>query len=840
MTRDMVGKLLCVGDALDESSSLSIARGFEVRGVPTAAACLSALDEERFDLVLIAFTLPDDRGCALRDRLQARSDLASTPILVVAEQAPASEASPLTANRGLGEIQRMLETAEAIAHLGSWRSSPGGQWPYVWSAENYRIHGISEDVAITPELFVKIVHPDDRARFVAMITAPRAGGTIHEISYRIVRPDGDVRWLHVLTQLTYGSDGALLWIEGTTQDVTDRRIAELARDAAHADVAASRDRTADILESITDGFFTIDREQRLGYFNPAMVELTGRRAEEVLGRVLWSDLPILAGDPIVRATLADAPGTCEIHDAPSNRWFNLRAFPTKEGVAVYLRDETARRQAEYERDRFFELSHDLLGVFAFDGQLRRSSPSWARATGFSPEELHDMTIAERVHADDVAITTDTLARLRDDEPVVSFENRIRCKGGGYRSIEWTAVAAATEGRAYSVGRDVTAHKSLESQLRQAQKMEAIGQLAGGIAHDFNNMLSVILGVGQILRQEINDGDPLRADVNEIISAAERAATLTRQLLAFSRKQVLKPRATDLSALLRDMEGMLRRLIGEDVELSMVLAPQAGPVLADPGQLEQVILNLAVNARDAMPGGGRLIIETRTVQVSKEYAEDHLGLQPGAYALLLVSDNGEGMTAEVRERVFEPFFTTKEPGRGTGLGLSTVHGIVAQSEGHVWIYSEPGLGTTFKIHLPLREGASTPAPQPPTIFGGGAGERVLLVEDEPLVRQFTRRALTRAGYRVIEAANGGEALLIAESHEGPIDLLLTDVVMPRMSGPALAERLQRLRPGLRTLFMSGYSQAALGDGKPLPVGIDLVEKPITLDALARKVREVLDR
>jgi PAS domain S-box-containing protein len=832
----MVGKLLCVGDALHESSTLSIARGFEVRGVPTASACLSALDEDHFDLVIIAFALPDDSGCALRDRLQARSDLATVPILVVAEKAPAPDAPPLTANKALGEIQRMLETAEAIAHLGSWRSSPGGHWPYVWSAENYRIHGVSEDVAITPELFMEIIHPDDRERFVAMLTAPRVGGTIHEVAYRIVRPDGDIRWLHVLTQLTYDSDGALLWIDGTTQDVTDRRIAEI----AHADVAASRDRIADILESITDGFFTIDREQRLGYFNPAMVELTGHSEGDVLGRVLWSDLPILAGDPIVRAILADASGTCEIHDAPSNRWFNLRAFPTKEGVAVYLREETARRQAEYERDRFFELSHDLLGVVAFDGQLRRTSPSWSRATGFTPEELHRMSVAERVHADDLAIAADALARLRKDEPVVSFENRIRCKNGGYRSIEWTSVAAAAERRVYSVGRDVTAHKNLESQLRQAQKMEAIGQLAGGIAHDFNNMLSVILGVGQILRQEINEGDPLRADVNEIISAAERAATLTRQLLAFSRKQVLKPRATDLSALLRDMEGMLRRLIGEDVELSMVLAPQAGPVLADPGQLEQVILNLAVNARDAMPGGGRLIIETRTVQVSKEYAEAHLGLQPGTYALLLVSDNGEGMTAEVRERVFEPFFTTKEPGRGTGLGLATVHGIVAQSEGHVWIYSEPGLGTTFKIHLPLREGASAQAPQPPTIFGGGAGERVLLVEDEPLVRQFTRRALTRAGYRVIEAANGGEALLIVEGHEGPIDLLLSDVVMPRMSGPALAERLQRLRPGLRTLFMSGYSQAALGDGKPLPVGIDLVEKPITLDALARKVREVLDR
>jgi two-component system, cell cycle sensor histidine kinase and response regulator CckA len=838
-----MGKLLCVGDALHASSTRPLAPGFELRSAPTAAACLTALDEERFDLVLIAFTLPDSSGCALRDHLRSRSELAATPILVTAENdpAPSTDASP-TPRTALRELQRMLETAEAIAHLGSWRSSAGGEWPFVWSAENYRIHGVAEGVVITPELFMSHVHPDDRARFTAMLSAPRVEGTIHEMAYRIVRPDGDVRCLHVLSRITYDSAGALLWVDGTTQDVTDRRAAELARDAAHADVAASRDRIADILESITDGFFTVDRQQRLGYFNPAMVELTGRRADEVQGRELFHELPLLARDPIVRATLAHPPGTCEIHDEASGRWFNLRAFPTKEGVAGYLRDETARRQAEYERDRFFELSHDLLGIVAFDGQLRRTSPSWSRATGFTAEELQRMPIADRIHADDLAVTRGAMERLRGDEPVVSYENRIRCKNGGYRSIEWTAVAAADEQRAYSVGRDVTAHKSLESQLRQAQKMEAIGQLAGGIAHDFNNMLSVILGVGQILRQEINEGDPLRADVNEIIAAAERAATLTRQLLAFSRKQVLKPRATDLSTLLREMEGMLRRLIGEDVELTMILAPQAGPVLADPGQLEQVILNLAVNARDAMPGGGRLTIETRTVQVSREYAEAHLGLQPGAYALLLVSDNGEGMTAAVRERVFEPFFTTKEPGRGTGLGLSTVHGIVAQSEGHVWIYSEPGLGTTFKIHLPLREGATAQAPTPPTIFGGGKGERVLLVEDEPLVRQFTRRALTRAGYRVIEAANGGEALLIVESHEGPIDLLLTDVVMPRMSGPALAERLQRLRPGLRTLFMSGYSQAALGEGKSVPgdSDIDLVEKPITLEALARKVREVLDR
>jgi PAS domain S-box-containing protein len=391
----------------------------------------------------------------------------------------------------------------------------------------------------------------------------------------------------------------------------------------------------------------------------------------------------------------------------------------------------------------------------------------------------------------------------------------------------------------TIAADITERRQLEEQLRQAQKLEAIGRLAGGVAHDFNNLLTVIGGRSHIIGWRLPEGDPLRHDVEIIEKTAERAAGLTRQLLAFSRKQVLEPRVLDLNEILGNMDRMLQRLIGEDIELVALLGPDLGRIRVDPSQIEQVVLNLAVNARDAMPEGGRLTIETQNVDLGEGYARTHADVEPGPYIMLAVSDTGHGMDATIQAQLFVPFFTTKEPGKGTGLGLATVYGIVRQSGGHIWVYSEVGQGSTFKVYLPRVSdpvdaviGAPVLAPPPRGV------ETVLLAEDDDAVRALARETLQTSGYTVIEAAHPEAALRIAQTYAGVIDLLLTDVVMPGMSGRILADRLLPLRPGIKVLFMSGYTANAIVHHGVLDAGTAFLQKPFTPGALARRVREVL--
>lgn len=410
----------------------------------------------------------------------------------------------------------------------------------------------------------------------------------------------------------------------------------------------------------------------------------------------------------------------------------------------------------------------------------------------------------------------------------------------YVDLSATAVMVGTEQLALVIAHDASTRHSLEQQLRQAQKMEAVGRLAGGIAHDFNNLLTIINGYGELLRNRLSADDPGSPMIGEIVKAGQRAATLTRQLLAFSRQQVIAPRVLDLNIVIADMSQMVARLIGEDVVLTTLLAPEPAHIKADPGQVEQVLMNLVVNARDAMPQGGRVTIETRLVKLDDQYMRLHPQVHAGTYVYLGVSDTGCGMTPEIKARLFEPFFTTKEIDKGTGLGLATVYGIVKQAGGHIEVYTEPGLGSKFKLYFPWMapaqadRGAAGPAAAPPR-----GHETILLVEDEEAVRALSRFVLLDSGYTVLEARHGEDALRLAEEHQGPLHLLVTDVVMPKVSGSELARRLRLVRPGLRVLYLSGYTSDAVIHHGVQEEGAAFLQKPFTPRALAQKVREVLD-
>jgi PAS domain S-box-containing protein len=398
-----------------------------------------------------------------------------------------------------------------------------------------------------------------------------------------------------------------------------------------------------------------------------------------------------------------------------------------------------------------------------------------------------------------------------------------------------------EGRYFTgIVRDVSKPRKLEAQLRQAQKMEAVGLLAGGIAHDFNNLLTIISGYSDIVLTSLPRGDPNWKHLAKVQQAAERAASLTQQLLAFSRQAVLEPKVLDLNAIVRDSERLLSRLLGEDIRIATALDPGIASVRADPGQIGQVIMNLCINARDAMPRGGQLTLETANLDLDEGYAQTHPEVKPGSYVLLAITDTGSGMTPEIKARIFEPFFTTKGPGRGTGLGLATVYGIIRQSEGYLEVYSEVGIGTTFKVYLPAVVQPATEKSASPAGEASNGNETVLLVEDEEGVREIAALALTTHGYRVLEAGHGKDALQVAEAHQGEIDLLVTDVVMPELSGRQLAEELRVRRPGLKVLFLSGYTDDAIVRHGILQAEVAFLHKPFRPAALAKKVRAVLDQ
>ncbi len=502
-----------------------------------------------------------------------------------------------------------------------------------------------------------------------------------------------------------------------------------------------------------------------------------------------------------------------------------------------LRASEARYRMLFEQSPFpkFLFDYDTLAFLAVNNAAIRSY-------GYSSDEFLAMTLDDIRPRADVEGVREHIGKNPLGTTNVGVWRHAK-KDQTVVDVEVTVHRFAHDGRecGLAVTVDVTERNRMEVRIRQAQKMEAIGSLAGGVAHDFNNILSVVLSYSEMLAATLKAGDPMRSDLEQILAAGKRAAGLTRQLLAFSRQQVLQPKVLDLNAAIENIGKMLDRVVGEDIHLTLVPGAALGRVKADPGQIEQVLMNLAVNARDAMPAGGQLTIETGNVELDADYAAAHAGVEPGPHVMLAVTDTGCGMSAATRERIFEPFFTTKEQGKGTGLGLATVFGIVKQSGGSVWVYSEPGEGTTIKVFLPRATAAGAvtadlPVPMTQTLRGS---ETVLLVEDEESVRSLVRTILTRQGYNVIEAQSGGDALLACEDHTATIHLLLTDVVMPRMSGRRLAERLHVLRPAMKVLYMSGYTDDSVVRHGILESNVAFLQKPITPERLIRKLREVLD-
>jgi PAS domain S-box-containing protein len=531
---------------------------------------------------------------------------------------------------------------------------------------------------------------------------------------------------------------------------------------------------------------------------------------------------------------------------------NSRAieFDGRPALITVVHDVTERRRAESElrRDRervqrYFDTTDVIVLALDSKGSITLINRKGCDLLGWTESELLGRNwIATCLPPSRRAEATEKLADAKSAEPWKT-ENFVLTRSGEERLIEWhTSVLHDADGRVADVftsGTDVTDRRKLQQQYDHAQKMEAVGRLAGGVAHDFNNLLTVILSYSDFLLADFAPDDPRRKDVEAIQGAGVSASMLTRQLLAFSRQQVIQPKVMRVDELIASSASMLKRLIGEDVELATSLHAGTGAVKVDPGQLEQIVMNLAINARDAMPEGGRLLIESKNVDFDQGYSEDTSDRPAGRYVLLAVSDNGSGMDAETKARVFEPFFTTKGPGKGTGLGLATVYGIVKQSGGFISLYSEPGNGTSFKIYFPLIDEAPVTPDQAVAKPAPRGTETILVAEDEAAVRSILRLVLERQGYRVLEAPDGERALDIAARHEGPIDLLVTDVVMPRLSGRIVADRFWAIRPGARVLFTSGYTDDAIVHHGVIEAGMQFLQKPYTPDALVRRVREVLD-
>ncbi len=775
------------------------------------------------------------------------------------------------AEEALRESEKRFRDIADNALEWIWEVDAQGQYTYS-NPLVQKLLGYKPDEVINKH-FYDFFHPDDREELTqAAFETFAAKRSFREFTNRNIHKNNEVIWLLTSGVPILDENGNLLGYRGADIDITARKQAEEALREGERFLAS-------IFASIQDGLNVLDRELNIVRVNPAMerwydhaLPLVGQKCYEAYQRrsepcLLCPSRQTLETGEVASEVIPKIGALGEVAG-----WLEVYSFPLLDtatgkmkGVIEFIRDITQRKQAETSLERLGTRNRLILesaveGIFGLDlsGNHTFVNPAAARMLGYEVKELigrhshstwhHSKPDGSPYPEEECQIYKVFKKGLVHNVPIT--DEVFWRKDGTSFPVEYTCAPISEDGKimgAVVTFWDITKRKQAEEalqrteeQLRQAMKMEAVGRLAGGVAHDFNNILTAVSGYSDLLLLNLKDQDLLHKDVEEIQKATERAASLTRQLLAFSRKQIFQPKVLDLNELVTNLDKMLQRLLGEDINLVTIPAPGLGQVLADPGQMEQIILNLVVNSRDAMPQGGKLTIETANVDLGEAYARQHLEVTPGPYVMLAVSDTGVGLNEETQSRIFEPFFTTKEQGRGTGLGLSTVYGIVKQSGGHIWVYSEPGQGTTFKIYLPRVDKLKEQVALVPTSAAAEQGtETILLVEDEALVRQVTRRILQHNGYTVLEAGGGSEALLLSDRHPGPIHLTLTDVIMPEMSGRELVDNLILQRPEMKVLYMSGHTENAIVHHGVLDPGIAFIQKPFRHDLLVQKVRQVLE-
>ncbi len=766
------------------------------------------------------------------------------------------------AEESLRESEQRLKLALTAAGMGVWEWNVANNEVF-WSPECYEIAGVENFEGMFDD-FTRYVHPD----YVELLSqaANRAvtENTLFEIEFPFIKPTGETIWLANYGKVDYDKNGQPLRMVGTVRDITARKKAE-------EELRQSEERFRSLVSAVSQIVWTTDDEGNLKTAHSPKEALQTLANEAVMTE--W--VTHLHPDDRERAVenFRQAIGNKKKYkdeyrllnvDDNTYHYFVSRGTPVLEKDGTIrewvgaLTDITERKLAENslrESEEKFRALVKATSQFVWSineaGESEELPEWWSILTGQPIEECRNGDCANSIHPDDRSFVKSTWEKAFGNKTSFDMEYRILTKEKTYRHFAVRGIPVLNGDGTFRqwVGTftDITERKRAEvalqeseEQLRQAQKLESIGRLAGGVAHDFNNMLTAINGYSDLTLRSLGMNDPLRGNLEEIKKAGERSAQLTRQLLAFSRQQILQERVLEMNQVIVETGAMLQRVIGEDFQLTSVLDPDAGKIKADPGQLSQVLMNLVVNSSDAMPKGGHITIETQNIDLDDNYAGQHISVMPGHYVMLAVTDTGAGIDDETMPHIFEPFFTTKGVGKGTGLGLSTVYGIIKQSGGNIWVYSEVGKGTTFKIYFPRvdDEIKNVEKTHAPARLQKGT-ETVLLVEDEELVRGLSRDTLESCGYKVIDADNGVEALALCEDGKLKIDLLLTDVVMPQMGGRELAEKLMQKFPKIRVLFTSGYTDDAVVRHGIIAKGTNFLQKPFSLDALARKVRETLD-
>jgi PAS domain S-box-containing protein len=777
------------------------------------------------------------------------------------------------AREALREREAELARVQQIGQIGGLEVDLRDGFRNHRSPEYLIVHGLPPEAANeTHEDWVRRIHPEDRDATEKLFRdAVKSGVRDYSVRYRIIRPsDGEVRWISVKSYIERDSEGRAIRLVGAHTDVTDFVNAEKA-------VRESEEEFRTLAEAVPHHVWTAKPDGLLNWFNPRVYEYAGAVVGDLDGErwgtiVHPDDVPAAVAAWTHSVTTGD-PYEIEFRLKGANgafRWFLARAVPAREQGKIIrwigtntdvhdqkmiaaelagLNETLAERVLEKtrERDRIWNVSQDLLLVMDRKGNWETINPAWTKTLGWTEAQLLKKATQANwiVHPDDRKASQDILDSLERGIPTLRFENRFRHKDGSYRWLSWTAVP--DEHHVYAVARDVTAEKvalerlkTTEEALRQSQKMEAVGQLTGGIAHDFNNLLTGIVGSLDLMQTRLRQGrgDNVERYINAAMTSANRAAALTHRLLAFARRQPLSPKPIDANQLLVSLEDLLRRTIGEAIDLDITASHNLWNTLCDPNQLESALLNLSINARDAMPDGGKLRISTANTHL-EGVLPDSPALSPGDYICISVADTGSGMSPDVLARAFDPFFTTKPLGQGTGLGLSMIYGFAKQSNGHVVIESSPGAGTTVKLYLPrhhgevLTEGTITER----VADQKSAGEQILVVEDEAIVRGVIIELLQEQGYRTLEASDGAAGLNFLRAGEH-IDLLVTDIGLPGMNGRQLADQAMELRPDLKILFITGYAEntaAAKGFLKP---GMDMMTKPFDLDKFSQRVREMV--